>query len=77
MTAMHGRANEADDQSLENFLDFWIGHLDASCLDHLFIIHGSDTYAAVAQHIEYGLVLTSRIVLLGYLVGTAVSGYLS
>jgi hypothetical protein len=55
MTAMHGRAKEADDQSLENFLDFWIGHLDASCLDQLFIIHGSDTYAAVAQHIEHGL----------------------
>jgi len=55
MSALHGRAKEADDQSLENFLQFWLGHLDASCLDHFFIIHGSDTYAAVAQHIESGL----------------------
>lgn len=52
---MYGRAKESDDQSLENFLEFWIGHLDVSCLNHFFIIHGSDTYAALAQHIEYGL----------------------
>lgn len=52
---LHGRDKEADDQSLENFLEFWIGHLDASSMDHLFVVHGSDNYVAVAQHIENGL----------------------
>src|SRR6185503_15966340 len=55
MTAIRGRAKEGEDQSLENFFDFWLGHLDISCLEHLFIIHGSGTYASVARHLEYGL----------------------
>jgi hypothetical protein len=52
---MNGRADELDSQSLENFFEFWIGHLDTSCLERFFIIHGSDNYAAVAQYIERGL----------------------
>lgn len=55
MTDTHGRGKVSRDQSLENFLDFWIGHLDVSSLEHLFIIHGSDTYESVAHHIDSGL----------------------
>jgi hypothetical protein len=55
MSATLGSVKYADDQSLENFLEFWLGHLDVACLDHFFIVHGSNTYAEVAQYIEYGL----------------------